>query len=139
MLESEHFLMQTEPNCRILEHPQRCSVWDPTKIFLTWKISYLVFCNTKKLGLQIGGILLIANHLDQSLWLANQKQGVVVRSNLLHSSLAGAHLCCAFSNPQHYQMCWPKPFFWDKLACFDISSSNFTVQGPILSTPGECS
>jgi hypothetical protein len=39
--------MQTEPNCRILEHPQSCSVWDPTKIFLTWTISYLVFCNTK--------------------------------------------------------------------------------------------
>ncbi len=35
--------------------------------------------------------------MDQSLWLANQKQGVVVRSYLLHSSLAGAHLCCAVS------------------------------------------
>ncbi len=40
--------------------------------------------------------LLIANQLDQSLWLANQKQGSAVRSYLLHSSLAGAQLCCAF-------------------------------------------
>jgi hypothetical protein len=37
-----------------------------------------------KLKLQIGGRLLRANHLDQSLlWLTNQKQGTVVRSYLV--------------------------------------------------------
>jgi hypothetical protein len=37
---------------------------------------------------------LIANHLNQSLYLTNQKHAaVVVRSYLLHSSLAGAELC----------------------------------------------
>jgi hypothetical protein len=41
-------------------------------------------------GLQTGGEPLIANHLDESLWLANQKQGAEIRLCLLHSSLAGA-------------------------------------------------
>ncbi len=36
----------------------------------------------------------MANHLDQSLCLANQKQGIPVRSYLLHSSLAGAPRAC---------------------------------------------
>jgi hypothetical protein len=35
-----------------------------------------------KLGLQIGGRLLIAKHLDQSNYLANQKQGAVNKYNL---------------------------------------------------------
>ncbi len=64
----------------------------PTQIFLPSKFSYILFWRgpTKlKLGLQISGRLLIANHLDQSLWLTNQKQGELVRSSyLLHSSLA---------------------------------------------------
>ncbi len=34
--------------------------------------------------------LLIANHLGQSLWFVNQKQGAPVRSYLLHSSLSGS-------------------------------------------------
>jgi hypothetical protein len=38
-----------------------------------------------KLGQQIGGGLLITNHLDQSLWWANQKHWAAVRSYLLHS------------------------------------------------------
>ncbi len=41
-------------------------------------------------------LLYIANHLDQSLCLTNQKQGTAVKSYLLHSSLAGVQLCCAF-------------------------------------------
>jgi hypothetical protein len=39
----------------------------------------------RKLVEQIGGGLLIANHLDQSLWWANQKHWVAIRSYLLHS------------------------------------------------------
>jgi hypothetical protein len=57
-----------------------------------------------KTGPQIcGGYLLIANHLDQSLCLTNQKQGAAVRSYLVHSSLAGAQLCWAFYQPQPAQ------------------------------------
>jgi hypothetical protein len=37
-----------------------------------------------KPGQQIGGGLLIANHLDQSLWCANQKHWVAVISYLVH-------------------------------------------------------
>ncbi len=41
-----------------------------------------------KLGQQIGGRLLITNHLHQSLWWAKQKHwAAAVRSYLLHSSL----------------------------------------------------
>jgi hypothetical protein len=46
-----------------------------------------------RLGQQIGGGLLIAkNHMDQSLWWANQKHWAAVRSYLLHSSLH-VHSC----------------------------------------------
>jgi hypothetical protein len=40
-----------------------------------------------KLVHQIGGGLLIANHMDESLWWANQKQGPALKSYLLHSFL----------------------------------------------------
>jgi hypothetical protein len=52
-----------------------------------------------KWWLQIGGRLLIANHVDQSVWLPNEKQGTTVQILLsdpiilLHSSLAGAQFC----------------------------------------------
>jgi hypothetical protein len=51
---------------------QRCSLFDPAKIFFTSKFSYVLFCNpTNKTGTgttkQIGGRLLIANHMDQSI------------------------------------------------------------------------
>ncbi len=74
-----------------------------------------------KLGQQTGGGVLIANHLDQSLWWVNQKHSVVVRSYLLHSFLAaGAQvLRLPFS---HFKLCnytepiplpWAKPvYFW---------------------------
>jgi hypothetical protein len=43
-------------------------------------------------GQQIGQGLLIANHLDESLWWANQKHSAAIRSYLSHSFLsAGAH------------------------------------------------
>jgi hypothetical protein len=78
---------QTEPQkqnfkyCKhILEHLQQGSVYDHEKIFLTSKFYLLTFSNppiSLKMGLQMGGRLLIATHLDQSNYLANQKQGVV--------------------------------------------------------------
>jgi hypothetical protein len=48
----------------------------PQKYFSHPRFSYLLFPNLThktKLGLQIGGRLLIANHLDQSNLLAHQK------------------------------------------------------------------
>ncbi len=95
-----------------LEHPQRCPICNPAKIFLTSKFGYFLFPTSPiqlKLRLQICERLLIANHLDQSLWLANEKQ-----------ETAEAKLYC-----------WAKP------ACFDFSSSNSNVQGHILSTAGD--
>jgi hypothetical protein len=48
---------------------------DLAKIFFTFKFNFLGFSNPThktKLGLQIGGRLLRANHVNESLWLANQ-------------------------------------------------------------------
>jgi hypothetical protein len=62
---------------------------DLAKIFLTSKFSYLDFCNpTHKTETRTANMweLLIANHLDKSLCLANRKQGVVVRSHLSASA-----------------------------------------------------
>jgi hypothetical protein len=69
----------------------------PSLVFFIFPTSPLKF----KLGLQIGGRQLIANRIDQSqsLWLVNQIQGPVVRSYLLHSSLAGVRLCCDLYRP----------------------------------------
>jgi hypothetical protein len=82
--------------------------------------------------------LLIANHLDQSLWLANPKQGAAVRSYLLHSSLAGVQLCCAFYQPQQTKhICRGKTIFQSQHQQMLLSSSNFNVQGHILCTGGD--
>ncbi len=65
-------------------------------------MSYLLFCNPTpdktETETETANMweLLIANHLDQSLCLANQKQGASVRSYLLHSPLAVVQLCCSF-------------------------------------------
>ncbi len=80
-----------------------CTMCDHANIFLTSKFSYLLFLHLThiklKLGLQVqlGERFLIANHLQQSLLLTNQKQGIVVGSYFLHYSLAGVRLCCAFT------------------------------------------
>jgi hypothetical protein len=88
-----------------------------------------------KPGLQIGGRLLIAKHLDQLLWMADQKQGA--RTYLLHSSQAGVRLCCSFTSlSKGCRNAWPKPFCSAELACFDFSSSNENMQGPIESNGG---
>jgi hypothetical protein len=56
-----------------------CQVCDPPKMFLTSKFSYLLFSNPThyiqlELGVQMGGRLLTATHLEQSNYLANQQQ-----------------------------------------------------------------
>jgi hypothetical protein len=60
-----------------------------------------------KLRQQIGGGLLIANHLNQSLWWTNQKCSL--SSNYIIFIVfffACAHQCCAFYQPwQHVELC----------------------------------
>jgi hypothetical protein len=57
---------------------------------------------------------------------------------LLRSSLASVNLCCAFNEPQQtVENCWAQnPFCRDKPAYFHFFSSNFHLQGQILSTDG---
>ncbi len=40
------------------------------------KFGYLLFCNPTHEEVQIGGRLLIANHMDQSLWVAHSEVGI---------------------------------------------------------------
>ncbi len=80
-----------------------------------------------KREMPIGGRLLIVTHLDQSFRLSNQKQGPVVRSYLLHSSLAST-LVRASANRKNKNT-RPKPFCWAKLAYFDFSSFNLMCGG----------
>ncbi len=101
-------------------------VYDPAKMFLTSKFNYLLLCNPAhktETGTSNRWELLIANNLDQSLYLANQTQGAAVRSHLSHSSLAGGEFCCAcvtsLSKLTTYARA--KPFTWPKQACFDSS------------------
>ncbi len=77
-----------------------------------------------------------ANYLDQSLWLANQTQGVVaVRSYLLHSSLASNGFVVPFTSlsSEHIVQtkCWSQnqPFCWVEPTCFNFHSSKFNFQG----------
>jgi hypothetical protein len=121
---------------------QEWSVCDPAKKkFSHPSLVILLFSNPAhktELGLQIGGRLLIANHLDQSLRLPNQKQGAAVRSHLLHSSLAGVRLYCAFHQPQQtVQNCWGQNYFaepnWHALT---FLHPMLICRGHILSTSG---
>ncbi len=112
-----------------LEGLQLCSVCDRAQVFFTSKFSYFLFYNPivkLKLGQQIGGELLIANHLDQSLWWGQSE--TLSSSPIIIPTLfsASAQCFCAFHQPlQILQLCWAKP------ACFDCSWSNFTAQAHI--------
>jgi len=78
--------------------------------------------------------LLIANHLDQSLWSTNQKYWAAVRSNSLHSFLE-VHNCVApFTTDSKVQWMWircrknqfqKKSISWCKLAHFDLFDNEF--------------
>jgi len=92
-----------------------------------------------KLWQQIGGGLLMTNHLDKpSLWWANQKHWVTVRSYLLHSFLqvhSATEPFTSHGNVRNYAE--PKLFSLVKPAYCRFSSSIFTVQDHILSTAGD--
>jgi hypothetical protein len=122
-----------------LQHPHQRWVCNSAKILLTSKFSYLLFCNTnhktETQGVQIGWIqLLIANHLDQSLWLANEKprSSSQITFITLFSSRCFAALSTSLSKLSKYA--GEKPISWAKPACVDFSSSDFNVEGHLLST-----
>jgi hypothetical protein len=98
-----------------------------------------------KLGQQIGRgllitrvLLVITNHLDQSLWWANQKHWAAVRSYLLNSLLqvhSAAEPFTSHGNVRNYTE--PKSSSWVKPACVTFSSSILTLQDHRLSTGGD--
>ncbi len=112
-----------------LEHLQQCSICDPLNIFFQHPSSvYVLFCNpthtTETRRANRWGRLIIANHLDQSLWWTNQKHWAPVRSNLLHSFWCR---CTApfTSHGKLHKYAEPKPISWAKPACGRFSSSIF--------------
>jgi hypothetical protein len=123
---------------------QRCSVYDPAKIFFTSKFSHVLFCNpthkTEAGAANRWGGRLIVNHMDESLWWANQKHWAAVRSYLLHSfvQVHTVLLSLLLSHEERYtQMCGPETIFLSQTGICWISSSNFTMQDHILSTAGD--
>jgi hypothetical protein len=79
--------------------------------------------------------LLIANHLDQSIWSTNQKYWAAVRSNLLHSFLEVHNCVVPFTScGMLHEFGAEKPISWAKPAHFDCFAINFTVWSHILST-----
>jgi len=75
------------------------------------------------LGLQIGGRLLIATHLDQSNYLANQQQ-------VLCFAVPFTSLCILCTNAGS------KPFCGENWHVLTFCSSDFPLQGRILITSG---
>jgi hypothetical protein len=90
-----------------------------------------------KLRQQIGGGLVIANHLDQSLSSANHKLWAAVRSYLLHSSLQVHSAAAPFTshgNVRKYarqppQVCWAKTNFLSETGIWWIFFIEFYCAG----------
>jgi hypothetical protein len=79
--------------------------------------------------------LLIANHLDQSLWSTNQKYWAAVRSNLYYSFLEVYNCVAPFTrHGKLHEFGAEKQISWAKPAHFDLFAVNFTVWSHILST-----
>jgi len=115
--------------------PAVLSMWPCKIIFLHLSLVIYFFATPSiklKQGQQIGGGLLIANHLDQSLWWA-----AAVTSYLLHSSLQVHTAAVPFTNHSSVRSyAEPKPFSWAKPAYIRFSSSNCTLQDHMPSTIG---
>jgi hypothetical protein len=84
-----------------------------------------------KLGQQIRGGLLTANHLEQLLWRATQKHWAAVRSHLLHS-LWQVHVVAApfTSHPELSNFAELKPFSWTKLFFIQLYCARSHVEHP---------
>jgi hypothetical protein len=68
-----------------------------------------------KLGWQIGGRLVMANHLDQSVWWANQKHWAGV-SDHIYSSLLVHNVVVLFTNYHKLlQLCWAATIFLSQI------------------------
>jgi len=82
--------------------------------------------------------LLIANHLDQSLWSTNQKYWAAVRSNLLHS-FSEVHNCVATftSRGKLHEFGAEIQFPELNQHIFYFFTINFNVWSHILSTGGD--
>jgi hypothetical protein len=103
------------------------------------KFSCCFFVNpTNKTGSAYMWGLLIANHMDQSLWSTNQKCWAALRSNLLHYFLE-IHNCVApFTNHgKLHEFGAEKSISWAKLAHFHFFTINFTIWSHMLSTIGD--
>jgi hypothetical protein len=85
-------------------------VW-AANIFLTCKFSYLLFSNpTLKLGLQVGGRVLVPTHMNQSNYLANHQHCYA--------------LLCLLPSQQTVHKCWAKIILLCQTSKFDHSSSH---------------
>jgi hypothetical protein len=123
----------------LLEHLQRCLVCDFAKLFFTSKFSSILFSHpidkietgTTK---QKGERLLMANHLDQSLWCTNHKPWAAVRSYLVHSLLQVRRVVMpsftSHGNVRNYAK--PKPFSWAKSTYVEFSSSALTMHNKLI-------
>jgi hypothetical protein len=70
--------------------------------------------------------LLIANHLDQSLWSTNEKYWAAVRSNLLHFFLAVQNCVAPFTGDgMLHKFGAEKLISWAKPVHFDLFTINF--------------
>ncbi len=69
----------------------------------------------------LGGVLLITNHLDQSLWWANQKYWVpnqIVCITLLFCSWTPLLRLAFYQPPQSARLCWAKTVFLSRTGIF---------------------
>jgi hypothetical protein len=86
-----------------------------------------------KLGQQICGGLLRANHLEQLLWWATQTHWAAIRSHLLHFLRQVHGVATPFTSHHNLSnFAEVKPFFWS--SHFNFSSSNCIVQDHTMST-----
>jgi hypothetical protein len=75
-----------------------------------------------------------SNHMDQLLWLANQKHWVAVKSYLLHSFVQECSNCAFYQPRQIVQVCRAKPTFLSQTDMFWLFFIQFYCADRILST-----
>jgi hypothetical protein len=92
------------------------------KLFFTSKFSYLLSFNptyetetrTQQIGEEL--LLLIANHLDQSLWWPIRKseshwsRSQIISITFVYAGAQG-YYCAFYEPPQSVQLCWSKTIF----------------------------
>ncbi len=103
--------------------PSVLSMWLCKNIFSHPRLVIYFFAippiKLKLLVQQSGGGLLIANHLDQSLWWPNHKHWARVRSHLLHSFQQVRKVVAPFTS--YRKLCnhaEPKPIFLSQIGIF---------------------